>query len=57
MGNMQRMPRFTLQKEISSENQRNCIRQLCEISNALWKRDREHRPEWDRDFAKNRRSQ
>ena len=25
MGNNQRMPRFTLQRKISSENQRNCI--------------------------------
>ena len=31
--------------KISSENQWNCIQKLCEISNALWKRDMVPRPE------------
>ena len=32
-------------KKISYENQRKCIQKLCEISNALWKRDMVLRPE------------
>ena len=53
MGKIQRMPRFTLRKEISFENQRNYIQKLCEISNASWKRDMVPRPELDMNFIKN----
>ena len=35
MGIIQSMPRFTLWKNISSENQWNCIQRLCEMNNAL----------------------
>ena len=45
MSKIHRMPRFTLWIEISFENQRNCIQRLCEISNALWKRDMVPGPE------------
>ena len=38
--------------KISSQNQRNYLEKLCEINNALWKRDVVPRPEWDRYFAK-----
>ena len=33
LGKIHRMPRFTLLKEISFENQRNCMQKLCESSN------------------------
>ena len=45
MSNNHKMPRFTLQKVISFENQGNCMQKLCEISNASWKRDMVPRPE------------
>ena len=35
---IQRLPRFTLRKRISTENQGKCMQKLCEISNALRKR-------------------
>ena len=56
MGKIQRMPRFTLRKEISFENQRNCIQKLCEISNTLWKRDMVPRPEWIGILQRNERA-
>ena len=41
-----------LRKQISSENQEKCTQKLCEISNALWKRDTVPRSERDRDLAR-----